>query len=192
MADCRVLSGIVHLWSFRCADTPPPTELAGVQIQPAAPKATDPPTWFQGHIFPSQQRGEQQHALLGVPAAQPPHIHGCMVSEHDRPMYYDVYIADYAAGSVAIAGKATNVARSSGSGDAVELTLDSSTETATLAGSAPRVHELRLSTTRLLSGDRATHHLQKYAPDALALYNHDTTDIVVCLGVISMTFAPGQ
>ncbi|KAJ2768399.1 hypothetical protein IWQ56_001804 [Coemansia nantahalensis] len=199
MTDQRVLSGIVHLWSYQIARTPAPRTLAGEEIAAAAGagagKATDPPTWFQGHIFPSQ-RGGQQYALLGVPAAHPPPIHGCMVSEHDRPMYYDVYIADYADGALAIAGRAKNVARSGGSGDAVELVLEGG---GGAGGPPPQVQELRMSTTRLLSGDRAASHLLKYAPDALIPYRGDrmdaggdTADIVVCLGVISVAFVAGQ
>ncbi|KAJ2776780.1 hypothetical protein H4R18_005485 [Coemansia javaensis] len=155
-------SGLVQLWSYECAAVPVPETLADVQIrgtqqqqqQQQQGDSSGATTWLQGHMFASQHDGScRQYAVLAVPARAPPPVHGCMVSEHDRPAFYDVYITDYADGAI-VCG-AFNVARAGGAGDAVELTLEPGASggggggSAGLLAPALTARAMRLSTTRL-------------------------------------------
>ncbi|KAJ2604016.1 hypothetical protein GGF44_006743, partial [Coemansia sp. RSA 1694] len=170
-----MLSGFVQLWLFDVATVPPPREVTGEHIaahpEPkahehhshhGAPAAT---TWFQGHILAgSPTKG--QFTLTGVPAVNPPPIHGCMVSEHDTPAFYDIYISEYCADGPVVKYCAINVERSGGSGDAVELRLENgSQEHVGQHPDARMVKQLKLSTTKMVTGERARSHLEKYAPD---------------------------
>ncbi|KAJ2742676.1 hypothetical protein GGI20_004317 [Coemansia sp. BCRC 34301] len=194
-----MLSGFVHLWLFDVAALTPPGEVVGEHTgaQPeakahehhshGAPAAT---TWFQGHIL-AGSAAKSQLTLTGVPAANPPPIHGCMVSDHDTPTFYDVYISEYCAGGPVVKYCAINVERSGGSGDAVELRLENgSQEHVTQHSSAHMLKRLKLSTTKMVSGERARSHLEKYAPGVLSVYadiagSSSAEAMVVCLGVIT-------
>ncbi|KAJ1721902.1 hypothetical protein LPJ53_003622 [Coemansia erecta] len=161
----------------------------------SAPRA---PTWFQGHVFASPQASaaaadpggqQRQYALLGVPAMTPPPIHGCMISDHDTPAYYDVYLSAYSDSGSELRICARNVERSGGSGDAVELRLERAAQTSHGDMRGVQVAQtLKLSTARMLAGDQARAHLEKYARDALAAYDENGvgSDVVVCLGAISL------
>ncbi|KAJ2355512.1 hypothetical protein GGF43_002645 [Coemansia sp. RSA 2618] len=191
-SDQQAISGIVQLWSYDCAVVSAPTELLGVPIQPngehAASGKTAAATWFQGHLFASQDSGKQ-YSVLGVPAQAPPPIHGCMISEHDKPVYYDVYISEYLSDSAQVKICALNVERSGGSGDAIELLLDDTVNGTTsnaVGASAKLAKSFKLSTTKLLTGNRAQQHLAKYAPDTLNMSSGCDRDAVVCLGVASI------
>ncbi|KAJ2910773.1 hypothetical protein GGI21_000514 [Coemansia aciculifera] len=192
-----MLSGFVHLWLYDVATVPPPKEAicesAGTHSNTAshahhghdheAPAAT---TWFQGHILTGSTAEKVQFILTGVPAANPPHIHGCMVSEHDTPTFYDIFISEYCADKPVVKYCAINVERSGGSGDAVELQMeDGRQEPAAQYPAALMVKQLKLSTTRMVTGERARCHLDKYAPGALSAYE-DAGAIVVCMGMISL------
>ncbi|KAJ2015691.1 hypothetical protein GGI03_006876 [Coemansia sp. RSA 2337] len=190
-----MLSGFVHLWLFDVAAVPPPSEIDGRHIG-APPEATTSEqhshgaptasTWFQGHILTVS--ADTQYTLTGVPALHPPPIHGCMVSEHDTPTYYDIYISEYHADGPVVKYCAINVERSGGSGDAVELRLEDGSQ----VERCPNAHmakQLKLSTTKMVTGERARSHLEKYAPDALSTYTDiagGSDSMVVCLGVISL------
>ncbi|KAJ2810222.1 hypothetical protein H4S07_002791 [Coemansia furcata] len=194
-----MLSGFVHLWLFDVAAVPPPKELGGKNCG-APPEATtcerhshDAPaatTWFQGHILAGS--GQGQYTLTGVPALHPPPIHGCMISDHDTPTYYDIYISEYHADGPVVKYCAINVERSGGSGDAVELRLEDGSQVPVERHSgAHMARQLKLSTTKMVTGERARSHLEKYAPDALSVYadtagNGGDDMMVVCLGVVSL------
>ncbi|KAJ1847593.1 hypothetical protein LPJ73_004213 [Coemansia sp. RSA 2703] len=208
-----MLAGFVQLWLFDCTVFPPPKSLGDMPIHDAQAKdnakavagdageethshtghsATRASTWFQGHVFasaanPSGQ--QQQYALLGVPAMSPPAIHGCMISDHDTPSYYDVYLSEYSKRGSEVRICARNVERSGGSGDAVELRLEKVAQTSHGDMRGVQVAQtLKLSTARMLAGDQARAHLEKYARDALAMYdaNGMGSDAIVCLGAISV------
>ncbi|KAJ2753844.1 hypothetical protein GGI19_002844 [Coemansia pectinata] len=194
-----MLSGFVHLWLFDAAAVPPPREICGEHIggpleaatseqhSHGAPAAT---TWFQGHILPVS--AQTQYTLTGVPALHPPPIHGCMVSEHDTPTYYDIYISEYHADGPVVKYCGINVERSGGSGDAIELRLEGGSQIP--VERCPNAHmakQLKLSTTKMVTGERARSHLEKYAPDALGIYTDiaksgGSDTMVVCLGVTSL------
>ncbi|KAJ1896185.1 hypothetical protein LPJ66_004148 [Kickxella alabastrina] len=209
-----MISGVMQLWLFERSEIPAPTTLADVPIHPIdqhnethqhehkhqhSHADTEAKTWFQGHIF-AVNGPTRQYALLGVPAQNPPHIHGCMVSDHDTPMYYDVYVSEYIGDSnYKVVFCAMNVERNGGSGDAVELNMENSSAMApsntAVHSTAQAIKTLRLSTSKMLTGNQARQHLTKYAPDALAKYdavgatsNNKNKDIVVCMGGVAMFF----
>ncbi|KAI9500400.1 hypothetical protein GGI25_003133 [Coemansia spiralis] len=173
-----MLTGIAHLWLFDSSINPAPTELYGESIGP--PNAlqgdnSNNKTWFQGHFVDPQTA--KQLTLVGVPSKDPPKVHGCMIAEHDTPSYFDLYLCEKAQ----IAFCAFGVKRH-GSGDAMEL------ESGKLTPHRPacaEVKDIRFSTTRMISGDRAQKHLAKYAPSALDAYKGGG-DAVVCLGALSI------
>ncbi|KAJ2776299.1 hypothetical protein GGI15_004886 [Coemansia interrupta] len=210
-----MLTGFVQLWLFDCTALPPPKSLGDMPIHDAGAKengkevaedagtathghaghsATRASTWFQGHVFAAtaaaDSSGQQkQYALLGVPARSPPPIHGCMVSDHDTPAYYDVYLSEYAGAGSQVRICARNVERCGGSGDAVELRLEKAAQTSLGDMRGVQVAQtLKLSTARMLAGHQARAHLEKYAPDALAVYDENSlgSDAIVCLGAISL------
>ncbi|KAJ2494065.1 hypothetical protein IWW37_000143 [Coemansia sp. RSA 2050] len=194
-----MLSGFVHLWLFDVATVSPPRELVGKdnRASPEAGKAQQhshstpaTTTWFQGHILVGS--GQGQYTITGVPSLHPPPIHGCMISEHDTPTYYDIFISEYQADGPVVKYCATNVERSGGSGDAVELRLEGGSQVPVERYlGAHMAEQFKLSTTKMVTGERARRHLEKYAPDALTVYTGITDSggsdsMVVCLGVVSL------
>ncbi|KAJ2845912.1 hypothetical protein IWW36_004593, partial [Coemansia brasiliensis] len=146
------LSGIAQIWTF--STVPAPQECFGIQL-----KHGDSTTaWFQGHIFESNSK---QYSILGVPAQSPPPVHACMISEHERPTYYDVYIAEYTSEEPVLKICALNVERNSGSGDAIELSLEGSfNESPMHLSNAAFAQRLKLTTTKMLTGNQAQRHLE--------------------------------
>ncbi|KAJ2695219.1 hypothetical protein H4218_005303 [Coemansia sp. IMI 209128] len=195
-----MLSGFVHLWLFDVAAVPPPKELvckdagtppSAFKVQQHSHDTPPATTWFQGHILAGS--GQSQYTITGVPSLHPPPIHGCMISDHDTPTYYDISISEYQADGPVVKYCAINVERSGGSGDAVELRLENGSKVpverypdAQMAG------RFKLSTTKMVTGERARRHLEKYAPDVLSVYagiadGGGSDSMVVCLGVVSLS-----
>ncbi|KAJ2642125.1 hypothetical protein GGH99_008789, partial [Coemansia sp. RSA 1285] len=142
--------------------------------------------WFQGHLLASSAGSQQeQYSVLGVPSMQKPELHGCMIGEHSRPAFYDIYFCQSSKEppASAVAFSALGVERRCGSGDAMELEFPPPSavgEGGTGGGELPSVsasvplsslERLRFSTTRMIAGERAWAHLEKYAPAALQLYS---------------------
>ncbi|KAI8318656.1 hypothetical protein GQ54DRAFT_336159 [Martensiomyces pterosporus] len=156
------LSGLVHVWFYDIDKLEPPKELDGANLPgplPSEHPETVPKTWFQGHIFPPSTAPTTQYTILGVPAHSPPQVHGCMVSDHDTPTYYDIYISEYDGSRSKVRFCAYGVERSGGSGDAIEMALSApaagTSPSANTANScfvgAQRASALKLSTTRMMS-----------------------------------------
>ncbi|KAJ2596100.1 hypothetical protein EV177_008003 [Coemansia sp. RSA 1804] len=108
-----------------------------------------------------------------------------MIGEHSRPAFYDIYFCQSSKEppASAVAFSALGVERRCGSGDAMELEFPPPSavgEGGTGGGELPSVsasvplsslERLRFSTTRMIAGERAWAHLEKYAPAALQLYS---------------------
>ncbi|KAJ2860262.1 hypothetical protein FB639_005659, partial [Coemansia asiatica] len=155
---------------------PPPSEILGIRLAPEnSSKNTEVSTWFQGHILTREEDAVKQYGLVGVPAQSPPTIHGCMISDHDTPTFYDLYITEYLDSEHKVKLCAINVERSGGTGDAVELCLTkesnslvpSSHSISDLDVKIAHAKRLKFSTTKLLSGEQAKNYLSAFAPSAL-------------------------
>ncbi|KAJ2450026.1 hypothetical protein EV183_004554 [Coemansia sp. RSA 2336] len=164
------LSGIAHIWTF--STVPAPQSCFGIELKPSDSAAA----WFQGHIF---EPTNKQYSLLGVPAQSPPPVHACMISEHERPTFYDIYIAEYTPEGPVLKICALNVERHGGAGDAIELSLEGSfNESPMHLSSVALAQRAKLTTTKLLTGNHAQRHLEKYAPGCV------NSDNIVCLGIV--------
>ncbi|KAJ2401818.1 hypothetical protein GGI23_001138 [Coemansia sp. RSA 2559] len=175
-----MISGFAQLWLIDCGSVPAPTDLHGKAVGPPQ-EPDEAKTWFQGHLVTKAE----QYAILGVPSLHKPPVHGCMVGEHSMPSFYDIYFCQ--SGKDGVAFCALGVERHSGSGDAVELDFPGPSVTGrSPADAAQDLTRLRFSTTKMISGERARIHLEKYAPDALQLCKGPaaSADFVVCLGAM--------
>ncbi|KAJ2511422.1 hypothetical protein H4217_007391 [Coemansia sp. RSA 1939] len=183
-----MISGFAHLWLIDCASVPAPTVLHGQTIGPPRKaekeeSEAEAARWFQGHLLASSAENQQeQYSVLGVPSMQKPEIHGCMIGEHSKPAFYDIYFCQSGKEAAsAVAFSALGVERHCGSGDAMELEFPPPSavgegtegELPSVSASLPlsSLERLRFSTTRMIAGERARAHLEKYAPAALQLYN---------------------
>ncbi|KAJ1739480.1 hypothetical protein LPJ79_004911 [Coemansia sp. RSA 1821] len=163
------ISGIAHVWAFSAV--PAPHECFGIELKHGDNAAP----WFQGRIF---EPDSKQYSILGVPAQSPPPVHACMVSEHERPTFYDIYVAEYTSEGPILKICALNVERHSGSGDAIELSLEGSfNESPMHPSNVAFAQRLKLTTTKMLAGNHAQRHLEKYAPGCV------NSDGIVCLGI---------
>ncbi|KAJ1951503.1 hypothetical protein FBU59_000114 [Linderina macrospora] len=122
-----MLSGITQVWLCPADLISPPKELAGIDLpQPAEERDEEPQPreWMQGHMFVPAGSDAEHYSILAVPAHQPPHIHGCMISGTTTPAFYDVYISQYAEDTITVKYCVFNVERNGGAGDALALELD--------------------------------------------------------------------
>ncbi|KAJ2655506.1 hypothetical protein IWW48_005509 [Coemansia sp. RSA 1200] len=220
-----MISGFAHLWLIDCASVPAPTVLHGQTIGPPPPPRkpekeseaeAEAARWFQGHLLTTSagnQQQKQQYSVLGVPSMQKPEIHSCMIGEHSKPAFYDIYFCQSDKETASIAFSALGVERHCGSGDAMELEFPAPSAvgeggggggggqpsvSASASLSLSSLERLRFSTTRMIAGERARTHLEKYAPAALLLYNHQRSspssadssaasdNAIVCLGAMML------
>lgn len=191
-----MISGFVQVWIADSREYQPPQEIGGTAIPQS--NQDDNAVWFQGHIITSEK---QQFSILGVPAYAPPPIHSCMISDHDTPSFYDLYIGEYNQQQQPVVKyRANNVEKNGGTGDALELRLlpaanNKSTnirQQQQQNNGVVMMTGVKMSTTRLLTGERAVNHLSQYAPDVLKSFtandNSMQPNVVVCLGVVSLEY----